>query len=555
MRANRHVVGTAVAAILSVLLTAGFQPSAGAAGSDTAAAIDWSPCHRNLGYPFECARVRVPLDYANPHGATISLALARLPASDPTHRIGSLFINPGGPGGSGVDVVLGAAPFLYGGAIQDRFDIVGFDPRGIMRSAGLRCFDDPSQWGPLFLPYGFPLTHHQEQQWRRADQYLVDACAARGGPILDHMSTADAARDMDQLRAAVGDEQLTYLGVSYGSFLGVTYANLFPDRVRAVIVDGVLDPIAWTTGVDGERHTVPFSTRLRSDMGAQATLDQFFTLCDAGWRRCAFAPHSADRFARLARKLLKGPITVVDPRGNRFHFRYQDLIGITLNAMYDSFLWRRLARFLADIEAQANPARLGRALDALQRAERITPAGGAGPYPNFPEGFPGVACSDSDNPVSYSAWHEQGAIADERFGYFGRLWTWLTSICARWPGFDEARYMGPFDARTANPVLVIGNLYDPATRYQGAQIVHQLLPKSALLTVNGWGHTSLFLSRCADRVSVAYLLRGATPAPGKVCNQDQVPFTSGAGVDAADRHRAAVIGRLLPWDRGRSGSG
>src|SRR6185312_12193173 len=108
----------------------------------------------------------------------------------------------------------------------------------------------------------------------------------------------------------------------------------------------------------------------------------------------------------------------------------------------------------------------------------------------------------------------------------------------------DARYMGPFDARTSNPVLVIGNLFDPATRYQGAQIVHQLLPKSALLTVHGWGHTSLFLSRCADRVSVRYLLEGVTPAPGKICNQDQVPFTRPVGLDGAATHRAAVLRSL-----------
>jgi pimeloyl-ACP methyl ester carboxylesterase len=555
MRANRHAVSTTVTLLLSVVLALGFQPAVGAAAGDTAPAIDWRPCNQDSGFPFECARVRVPLDYGDPSAGTISLALARLPASDPAHRIGSLFVNPGGPGGSGVDVVLGAGPYLYGGAVQAQFDIVGFDPRGVMRSTGLRCFDDPSQWEPLFLPYSFPLTHHQEQQWRRADQYLVDACAARAGPILHHMSTADAARDMDRLRAAVGDDQLTYVGVSYGSFLGVTYANLFPDRVRAVIVDGVLDPVAWTTGVDGERHTVPFSTRLRSDMGAQATLDQFFQLCDAGGRRCAFGPHSSDRFGRLAAKLKKGPITVVDPGGNRFHFRYQDLIGNTLSAMYDSFTWRALARFLADVESQASARRLGQSLDALRRSEGLAPDATTARYQNFPEGFPGVACTDSDNPVSYDAWHEQGAIADERFGYFGRPWTWVTSICARWPGFDDARYMGPFDARTANPVLVIGNLYDPATRYQGAQIVHQLLPKSALLTVHGWGHTSLFLSRCADRVSVRYLLEGVTPAPGKICDQDQVPFTRPVSLDGAATHRAAVMPSLLPMNRGMWGVG
>jgi pimeloyl-ACP methyl ester carboxylesterase len=546
MRTRRPVTSTIVALCLSAALGVGLLPAAGAAGGDAPPAIAWSPCHRNLGFPFECARVQVPLDYANPQGRTISLALARLPASDPADRIGSLFINPGGPGGSGVDVVLAAGPYLYGGAVQARFDIVGFDPRGIMRSTPLRCFDSPDQWGPLFLPFSFPLTHRQEQRWRGADQYLVSACEARAGAIQDHMATADAARDMDRLRAAVGDAKLTYLGVSYGSFLGVTYANMFPNRVRALIVDGVLDPIAWTTGVDGERHTIPFSTRLRSDMGAQATLDQFFTLCDAGGPNCAFAPRSADRFARLARKLLKGPITIVDPGGDTFRFRYQDLIGNALGAMYDSFSWPGFAQFLADVEAQASPTELGRALARLHRTEGITPAG-AGRYPNFPEGFPGVACSDSINPSSYQVWHDQGVIADERFGYFGRFWTWISSICARWSGSDQSRYLGPFDRRTANPLLVIGNLFDPATRYQGAERVHQLLPNSALLTVYGWGHTSLFLSRCADRVSVAYLLELATPRPGKICFQDQVPFASPAGFGAAAERRAAVMPSVLPW--------
>jgi pimeloyl-ACP methyl ester carboxylesterase len=403
----------------------------------------------------------------------------------------------------------------------------------------LRCFDSASEWGPAIPPFAFPLTRKQERRWRKADLYLVRACADRAGPILDHMATADAARDLDRLRAAVGDEKLTYFGVSYGSFLGVTYANLFPDRVRAVIVDGVLDPIAWTTGVDGERFTVPFSTRLRSDMGAQATLDQFFLLCDAG--DCAFGPRSAARYLRLANRLRRGEFKGV---------RYQDLISSTLGAMYDSASWPDFAQFLADVSGHASERRVRRDEAALHRVLGI-PAG-RDAYRNYLEGFPGVACSDSDNPSDYEAWHEQGAIADERYGYFGRQWTWITSICARWPGFDTGRYMGPFTHRTANPVLVVGNLWDPATRYQGAQIVHRLLPNSSLLTVHGWGHTSLFISRCVDRVSAAYLTDLRTPKPGKVCNQDDVPFASEPVDGAAAAHRAAVMPELMPWMLRRS---
>jgi pimeloyl-ACP methyl ester carboxylesterase len=524
---------------LFVALASGVTPTAGIAAQPAQPRIDWTKCHRNLGFKFECARVSVPLDYSQPHGATISLAVVRLPATDQAHKIGSLFINPGGPGGSGVDFALGAAPYLYGGAIQDRFDIVGWDPRGIIRSTPLRCFKSEDQWGPAFAPFAFPLTHKQERRWRKADLYLVRACRDRAGPIIDHMATADAALDLDRLRAAVGDQKLTYMGVSYGSFLGVTYANLFPDRVRAVIVDGVLDPVAWTIGVDGERYTVPFSTRLRSDMGAQATLDQFFTLCDAG-KRCAFAPRSADRYARLAKRLRKAPI---------HHVHYQDLISGTLGAMYDSSSWPDLARALADLEGRAPAGRLERDLAALRRADGLS---AAARYRNFPEGFPGVACSDSDNPSDYEAWHDQGAIADERFGYFGRIWTWISSVCARWPGYDQRRYMGPFDRRTANPVLVIGNLWDPATRYQGAQIVHSLLPNSALLTVRGWGHTSLFLSRCADRVSAAYLTDLRTPKPGKICDQDNVPFQASGASAAMAEHRASVMPFLMPWTLRRS---
>jgi pimeloyl-ACP methyl ester carboxylesterase len=490
---------------VALVLGIGGHSGVAAAGTNK---IAWSPCNKDLG-PFECGTVQVPLDYDTQSG-TISLSLVRLPATDPSRRIGSLFLNPGGPGGSGVNFTLFAGPFLFNDEVRARFDLVGFDPRGIIRSSAFRCFGTDKQWEPYFTPFTFPSNAEEEAIWIDADHYLDDACAQRGGRIGDHMSTANVARDLDVLRQAVGDDMLTYAGYSYGSFLGTTYANMFPGKVRALVVDGVLDPIAWTTGAPGESG-LPFSSRLHSDAGAMATLEQFFELCDAG--DCAFGPDSADRFAALADKLKADP----DP------INYSVLIGITLGAMYDSSSWEDFAQVLADLESAAGSATLSARIQAFRHRPLYIAKRGFPHYPNFVEGFPAVACGDSVNPGSYSAWSDAGAAADATYGYFGRIWTWASAICADWVTADADRYLGPFNKSTANPVLVVGNLHDPATRYEGAQTVAGLLPNSRLLTVAGWGHTSLFLSSCADAIISTYLLTSTAPA-GVTCPQDFTPF-------------------------------
>src|SRR6266540_366943 len=314
---------------------------AGAAAGGAAAGpgnIAWSKCYAQMG-PFECGTVQVPLDYDSPTGTTISLAVVRLPATDPAHRIGSLFLNPGGPGGSGVDYTVFAGPFLYTAEVRAKCDLVGFDPRGTNRSTALRCFWTDKQWGPYFTPFTFPSNAAEEQLWINADLYLDSNCAQRGGRIADHMSTANVVRDLEVLREAVGDPKLNYAGVSYGTMLGQTYANMFPGNVRAVIIDGVLDPIAWTTG-SGDGFTVPFSTRLRSDAGAQATLNEFFRLCDAGGANCAFAPNSAARFAALGAKLKAHPLRLSSPAGWRAKVTNRFLFAFLFGAMQGPPSWK-----------------------------------------------------------------------------------------------------------------------------------------------------------------------------------------------------------------------
>jgi pimeloyl-ACP methyl ester carboxylesterase len=535
-------------ALLAVLITIALLPVPAGVASAKSSALHWDPCYRRIG-TFECSGFRVPLDYDDPKGPKITLSVVRMPASDPASRVGSIFLNPGGPGGSGVDFVVGAGPFLFSPEVRARFDLVGFDPRGILRSSPLLCADRFKQALAFFAPFFFPVTAEEESFQASLDVALNSACQRLGGDIVDHMATADVARDLDRLRAAVGDEQITYAGYSYGSYLGVTYANLFPDRVRALVVDGVLDPIAWATGRQGEA-ALPFSTRLRSDAGAMATLNEFFRLCDLAGGDCAFAPNAASRFAALADRLRAAPIEIVDPgSGDSFPFTYADLIGNALGAMYDSTSWSDFAQFLTYVETGELPTLLGVALREVQARTGLA-APPLPRYPNFVEGFPGVACSDTVNPTGHAYWSVAGAVADEQQGYFGRPWTWATSPCAVWEGFDADRYLGPFDHVTSNPVLVVGNVFDPATRYQGALTVHQLLPNSSLLRVEGWGHTSLFLSACADAAVSSYLLTAVPPPDGTTCTQDVAPFTPQDGVSRARQSvRAKIMSEvaLVPW--------
>lgn len=489
--------------------------------------LAWTDCGDGL----QCATARVPLDYDRPTGPTITLALAKLPATDPAHRIGTLFINPGGPGGSGVGFVRSAAS-IYDPAVLARFDVVGFDPRGVAGSTPVRCFDSAAEQAQFFADVPpFPVRRAEVARYIRTYVEYGRRCAATAGPILRHMSTANVARDLDLLRQAVGDRQLTYAGYSYGTYLGNTYANMFPGRVRAMLIDAVLDPERWATGQFGDGFRVPFSTRLHSDDGAFATLGAFFRTCTAAGDRCAFsAGDPAAKYAALARRLRREPLVLTDPGGSTFTVTYAVLVDQTLGALYAPAQWPDLAGALQQLTDLADPAARPAAVSSGTRAllggfdGRPGYRAGAAEEVPFDDAFAAVSCSETDNPTNPAAWPRAAAAADRRFPYFGREWTYVSQACATWPAHDADRYAGPFDHRTANPVLVVGTRFDPATRYQAAVEVSRELPGARLLTLDGYGHAAVAKSACIDAAEARYFVDGELPAAGTVCPSDRQPF-------------------------------
>lgn len=536
--------------------------------------LSWSDCSAVFGTPgAQCATARLPLDYDRPKGATTTVALLRIKAARPSKKIGTLFLNPGGPGGSGVQIA-SFAPFFLGQRVLDRFDVVGFDPRGTNFSSNVQCWDtliDQQRDLTGLTAVPFPVGKKENAAAVASAKAWGKACSTTGRPLSGSMSTAEVARDMDVLRRAVGDRRLTYLGFSYGTYLGQVYANMFPDRVRSVVIDGVLDPVAWAGTASTAR--VPQTARLKSGQGADKALRELLARCEkAGPDYCALAGvgDPTDLFADLVKRAKKAPIRIVDPAdpaNNFVEITYAQIYGILLSSLYDPFgADLQIDQFLTAAvtgvlpgptpEQQAAAVRTLRDVraraEARQRAARPTAAQrkafGAGyAYFNDPDAFAAVLCTDGRNPRSASNWPSYAAADDKKAPGFGPLWTWASAQCASstWTVRDEDRYTGPFTRRTDRPVLVVGNYYDPATNYAGAVTASRLLPNSRLLTSDSFGHTAYGTSDCVTNAVDRYLLSGALPARGTVCVGPQ-PFSQPLATDPPAPARSAAPQATVP---------
>lgn len=559
-------------------LTGGPAPvgSVSPAPSATVPVLTWQDC----GEPYRCASAPVPLDWSRPRGATISLALVKLPATRPGARIGTLFVSPGGPGASGVDMVRSGADLLPA-AVRARFDLVGFDPRfvGSSRPAA-SCMSDETFYGELVTQPAFPVTSAQEASFTTVQARYAKRCASH--TQLGFSSTASVARDLDLLRRAVGDRALSFVGYSYGTFIGQVYGQLFPGTVRAMVLDGVLDGRAWISGAGQEWQTTPFSIRVGSAEASSEALGEFFRLCGlAGTSRCALNAQGdpAATFEAIAQDLAAEPV----PLDEYVDLDYPTLVAAMSSTLYSPGYWGAFAEELQSLylelgdrpagtvaspsvtagrvaASHAGPASVTPRLAAVARrvVERTDRTGDRPgmptlamsgvppaevhietPLPSRPEpvpssppadnptaAFAAVTCADTLNPSDEGAWADAALTADVASPYFGRAWTWSSVLCATWPLRDRNVYRGPIGAKLSAPLLVIGNRYDPATPYRGAVLTAKRYSGSRLLTVQGYGHTSSAMpSACVAAALSRYLVELRLPPGSATCAQDTAPFS------------------------------
>ncbi|SDT02026.1 TAP-like protein [Microlunatus soli] len=514
--------------------------------------LNWYPCNDYDGA--QCATVKLPLDYDKPNGAKVELALLKMPATDPDHKVGSIFVNPGGPGGSAVDFAA-SAPYLFNRSITGKFDVIGIDPRGIGSSDQVTCFPDARRQQRVLnkLDMAFPVKNKQVTRYSSGSEELGKACSDYGKKLAGAMSTAEDARDMDVIRRAVGDRQLTYIGFSYGTYLGQVYATMFPDRVRSMVIDGVLDPVAWA-GTAATRDT-PQTLRVPSGEGSYRALKEMLRRCDAvGSKKCSFASTVDDqttlqKFDALAALMRKKPIVIDDVEGNPYSVDYATMISTVLDDLYDpagsepltdnlSLLWK-----FSGLEKNAVAIPAADQAAARKRFGRAAKPYGF-PYDNSLEAFTGVLCTDSMNPSKVSAWPPAIKQADPAAKYFGELWAWSSAPCAgsTWTVTDEDAYRGPFDKKTAGPVLVIGDYWDPATNYKSAVAAAGLLGNSRLLLSDSWGHTAYGTSACVNQAVTTTLRSVKLPAKGTRCVGDVQPFTDPQTPEMAQRRTQRVTG-------------
>jgi pimeloyl-ACP methyl ester carboxylesterase len=496
--ARRRLAALALA--VAVAACVGAAPAA-------AESIDWKPC-KDAEKGLECARVRVPLDWSEVAGPKISLAVIRRPASKPGKRIGSLFFNFGGPGASGVETVKDTGPQLdrVGGG---RFDVVSWDPRGTGGSTHISCFADRREEAKFWGIYTVPIANAEWQQRMPQAVDYAKRCTKRNRDLLRFDSTADTVRDMDRLRELLGEPKLNYRGVSYGTFVGQTYANLFPDKVRAMVLDANLNPFEYTNSVVRAIASGISDTDL--------VVRKFLELCaKAGPKRCALANGGSPqkRMNRLVAELKRGPIPA--PKADPPRLTYSDLLMRMFIGQAGPVEWPQLAAEL-DEAARGDGsaiARFGQSTGSV--------------LPRSLNAAVGLQCADKPVPpqLGSSDWPHVLRTLTDASVWNGPFNDWLLwAPCSAWTVPAVHRYTGPWNAATPNPVLVIGTRYDPRTSYRASVLVSKTLENATLLTHEGYGHTSdADPSACVERAVANYLIALATPPNGKVCQSDRLPF-------------------------------
>ncbi|MFN2594631.1 MAG: alpha/beta hydrolase [Actinomycetota bacterium] len=451
------------------------------------ASIAWKDCDGG----FQCGTLTVPLDYEHPVKRKIDLAVIRRRASDPSHRVGSLLLDPGGPGASGV-LWLRNIWRLFGGLSQ-RFDLVAFDPRGVAQSAPVRCLDD-ADLEDYFQINPVPTSSQEKRAWISANKHYDEACLRNDKELVHHISTQDTAFDMESLRRALGDPKLNYLGFSYGTFMGEMYASLFPKHVRAMALDAVVPPRLTTTGfIQGQAR------------GFAQDLQDFFQWCRTNG--CSLSS-SGDPEKVLNELVHRLQYHVIPAGETRTLALGQATYGVA-EGLYNSDNWPQLSSALS-AAAGGNGAPLLTLFDYYAQRDAN------GHYTNQFDAYNAIVCVDRPSPRSPSRYGQLAKNLQRRYGVFGEFLAWQTLPCAFWP-VDPVPLPTGLDSKRLAALLYIGRTHDPATPYSWAKLAQQETRGSVLLTRVGEGHTSYGKSTCVHEAVDAYLIDLKVPPKHKRC--------------------------------------
>jgi pimeloyl-ACP methyl ester carboxylesterase len=454
--------------------------------------LDWHSCDGDN----QCAKLKVPLDYAHPDQKTIELAVVRVPATRRSERVGQLVVNPGGPGGSGVDYAESGS-LSFGDQLTRYFDIIGFDPRGVGKSTPLEC-TDTKQTDELLSADPDPDTPAEVTRLNQLTREYGDGCLRHDGSLARHVSTVEAAKDMDILRAALGEHQLDYLGASYGTFLGATYADLFPTHVRRMVLDGAIDP-----ALSNEQLS------LGQARGFQRALDAYLRYCiDKGG--CVLGntvEQGAERLRQLLEQIDQHPLPT---RSGRELTEGLASYGVIL-PLYLKAYWPLLTIALNEAINQGTGDRL------LALSDQYTSRGPNGYTDNSTAALYAVNCLDHDDYLSSSKVPSKFDEFQKASPTFGRWFAYGLSTCASWPVRSGHRTTA-LHAAGAPPIVVVGTTRDPATPYEWAKALASQLDSGVLVSRDGDGHTGFHQgNQCVDNAVEGYLIAGKVPRDGLSC--------------------------------------
>lgn len=463
------------------------------------------PKWRDCGVPgFQCATLKAPLDYADPSAGDVRLAVSRKKATGPGKRLGSLLVNPGGPGGSAIGYLQAYAGVGYPAEVRDRYDMVAVDPRGVARSEPVECLDGP-EMDTYTQTDVTPDDAKEAGELVAAYRRFAEGCGADAPKLLRHVSTVEAARDMDIVRAALGDEKLNYVGASYGTFLGATYAGLFPERTGRLVLDGALDPSLPARQLNVEQ-TAGFDTAFTAfakDCVRQSD-------CPLGGRGTG-VEQVGENLKEFFAELDARPIPTGDAGGRRL----TESLATTgvIAAMYDEGAWPRLREALTAAMKKNDGAGLLALSDSYYERDA------KGDYANLMFANAAVNCLDLP-PAFASPDQVRDALPDfEKVSpVFGESFAWAALNCEYWPVAATGKPQR-IEAKGAAPIVVVGTTRDPATPYRWAESLADQLSSARLLTYEGDGHTAYGRgSDCIDSAINTYLLHGTPPANGKRCS-------------------------------------